>query len=43
LRRHGWDATATPSDELMASYGLPSAEGLEEASPTHWFISAQRA
>ncbi len=43
LRRHGWDATATPSDELMASYGRPSAEGLEEASPTHWFISAQRA
>jgi len=43
LRRHGWEATATPSDELMASYGRPSPEGLEEASPTHWFISAQRA
>jgi methyltransferase (TIGR00027 family) len=43
LRRHGWDVTATPSDELMASYGRPSPEGLEEASPTHWFISAQRA
>jgi methyltransferase (TIGR00027 family) len=43
LRRHGWDATATPSDELMASYGRPSPEGLEEASPTHWFISAERA
>jgi methyltransferase (TIGR00027 family) len=42
LRRHGWDVTATPSDELMASYGRPSPEGLEEASPTHWFISAQR-
>jgi methyltransferase (TIGR00027 family) len=42
LRRHGWDVTATPSDELMASYGRPSLEGLEEASPTHWFISAQR-
>jgi methyltransferase (TIGR00027 family) len=43
LRRHGWDVTATPSDELMASYGRPSPEGLEEASPTHWFISARRA
>jgi methyltransferase (TIGR00027 family) len=43
LRRHGWGATATPSDELMASYGRPSPEGLEEASPTHWFISAERA
>jgi methyltransferase (TIGR00027 family) len=42
LGRHGWDVTATPSDELMASYGRPSPEGLEEASPTHWFISAQR-
>ena len=42
LRRHGWDVTATPSDELMASYGRPSPEGLEEASPTHWFVSGQR-
>jgi methyltransferase (TIGR00027 family) len=42
LRRHGWDVTATPSDELMASYGRPSPEGLEEASPTHWFISGRR-
>lgn len=42
LRRHGWQVTATPSDELMASYGRPSPEGLEEASPTHWFISGQR-
>ncbi len=40
LRRHGWKVTATPSDELMASYGRPSPEGLEEASPTHWFISS---
>ena len=42
LRRHGWDVTATPSDELMASYGRPSPEGLEEASPTHWFVSGTR-
>ena len=42
LRRHGWEVTATPSDELMASYGRPSPEGLEEASPTHWFVSGQK-
>jgi len=42
LRHHGWDVTATPSDELMAGYGRPSPEGLEEASPTHWFISGRR-
>ncbi|UMB68759.1 class I SAM-dependent methyltransferase [Mycobacterium paraterrae] len=42
LRRHGWKVTATPSDELMASYGRPSPEGLEEASPTHWFISGEK-
>jgi O-methyltransferase involved in polyketide biosynthesis len=42
LRRHGWDVTATPSDELMASYGREPAQGLEEASPTHLFVSAER-
>jgi methyltransferase (TIGR00027 family) len=42
LRRHGWDVTATPSDELMTSYGRPPVQGLEEASPTHLFISARR-
>ena len=43
LRRHGWDVTVTPSDELMASYGRPPAQSLEETSPTHLFVSAQRA
>ncbi|MDT5252499.1 MAG: hypothetical protein QOH07_1450, partial [Mycobacterium sp.] len=43
LNRNGWDVTATPSDELMASYGRPRAQGLEEASPMHLFVSAQRA
>jgi methyltransferase (TIGR00027 family) len=43
LRRHGWDVTVTPSDELMASYGRPPAQGLEDAGPTHLFVSAQRA
>jgi methyltransferase (TIGR00027 family) len=42
LRRHGWDVTVWPSDELMASYGRPPAQGLEDAGPTHLFVSAQR-
>jgi len=42
LRRHGWDVTATTSDELMTSYGRPPVQGLEEASPMHLFVSAQR-
>jgi methyltransferase (TIGR00027 family) len=43
LRRHGWDVTVTPSDELMASYGRPPAQGLGDAGPAHLFVSAQRA
>jgi methyltransferase (TIGR00027 family) len=43
LRRHGWDVTVTPSDELMTSYGRPPAQGLEEASPSHLLVSAHRA
>ncbi|MFZ3343949.1 class I SAM-dependent methyltransferase [Mycobacterium sp.] len=43
LRRHGWDVTVTPSDELMASYGRPPVQGLGDAGPAHLFVSAQRA
>ena len=43
LRRHGWDVTVTPSDELVTSYGRQPTQGLEEVSPTHLFVSAQRA
>lgn len=42
LRRHGWQVTATPSDEMMARYGRAPAKGLEEASPTHSFIAAYK-
>jgi methyltransferase (TIGR00027 family) len=42
LRGHGWDVTVTPSDEVMTSYGRQPAQGLEEDSPTHLFVSAQR-
>ena len=40
LNRHGWDATVTPSNDLMTSYGRQPQ--LEEAAPTHLFVSAQR-
>ncbi|QLL09250.1 class I SAM-dependent methyltransferase [Mycobacterium vicinigordonae] len=43
LRRHGWDVTSTPSEELLARYGRALAPDLQGASPTHWFISAQRS
>jgi methyltransferase (TIGR00027 family) len=42
LRGHGWDVTVTPSDEVMTSYGRQPTQGLEEDSPTHLFVSAQR-
>ena len=42
LRRHGWDVTVTPSEELTVSYGRPSPEELAGAAPTHLLISAQR-
>lgn len=42
LRRHGWDATVTPSPELMASYGRGVPDGVEDASPRTQFVSAVR-
>jgi len=42
LRRHSWDVSVTPSEELTVSYGRPSPEGLAGAAPTHLLISAQR-
>jgi methyltransferase (TIGR00027 family) len=42
LRRHGWEVSVTPSEELTVSYGRPSPEELAGAAPTHLLISAQR-
>ena len=41
LSRHGWDVTATPSDELMTGYGRPPAQGLD-AALAYLFVTAQR-
>lgn len=38
LRRHGWDATVTPSRELMASYGRGIPDGIEDTTPRTMFV-----
>jgi methyltransferase (TIGR00027 family) len=42
LRRHGWEATVTPSEQLMAGYGRMPAKEVEDATPQNLFVSAQR-
>jgi methyltransferase (TIGR00027 family) len=42
LRRHGWDVTVTPADELMAGYGRAPAKDVEQAAPWNLFVSGQR-
>lgn len=43
LRRHGWEATARPSVELMASYDRAVPVGVEDTSPRTQFVSAVRS
>ena len=43
FRRHGWDVTVTPSDELMAGYGRRPAEEVRDQVPGNLFVAAQRA
>ncbi len=43
LRGHGWDVTATPSEELMARYGRRMPEGLDDGPPRSVFVSAARS
>lgn len=43
LRRHGWDATVTPSPQLMAGYGRGIPDGVEDTSPRTQFVSAVRS
>ncbi|OBJ48435.1 class I SAM-dependent methyltransferase [Mycobacterium sp. 1423905.2] len=43
FRRHGWDVTVTPTDELMAGYGRAAAKEVEDQLPGNLFVSAQRA
>jgi len=41
-RRHGWQVTETPSDELMAGYGRKLPQQIEDAVPPYLFVSAHR-
>jgi methyltransferase (TIGR00027 family) len=43
LRGHGWDVSATPSEELMARYGRSAPEGIEDGAPRSVFVSAPRS
>jgi len=43
LRRHGWEATVTPAEELMAGYGRTPPQDIEDAAPRTLFVTAQRA
>ncbi len=42
FRRHGWDVTVTPSDELMAGYGRRAPKEVEDQVPGNLFVAAQR-
>jgi len=43
LRRHGWDVTVTPAEELMAGYDRRPPQDVEDANPKTLFVTAQRA
>jgi methyltransferase (TIGR00027 family) len=42
FRRHGWDVTVTPSDELMAGYGRKPPKEVADQVPGNLFVAAQR-
>jgi methyltransferase (TIGR00027 family) len=42
FRRHGWDVTVTPSDQLMAGYGRRAPKEVEDQIPGNSFVAAQR-
>jgi methyltransferase (TIGR00027 family) len=42
FRRHGWDVTVTPSDELMAGYDRAPARAVQDRVPGNLFVAAQR-
>ncbi len=43
FRRHGWDVTVTPADELMAGYGRQAPEEVADTVPGNLFVAAQRS
>jgi methyltransferase (TIGR00027 family) len=42
LRRHGWDVTVTPAEELMASYDRRPPQGVQDAAPKTLFVAAEK-
>jgi methyltransferase (TIGR00027 family) len=42
FRRHSWDVTVTPSDELMAGYGRSVPKEVRDQVPGNLFVAAQR-
>ena len=43
LRRHGWEVTVTPAEQLMARYDRRPPQGIEDAAPKTLFVAAERA
>ncbi|HTQ19762.1 class I SAM-dependent methyltransferase [Mycobacterium sp.] len=42
FRRHGWDVTVTPTDELMAGYDRSPAKEVGDRVPGNLFVAATR-
>ena len=42
FRRHGWEVTVTPSDQLMAGYGRTAPNEVAGTVPGNLFVAAQR-
>ncbi|MDD4866870.1 MAG: class I SAM-dependent methyltransferase [Mycobacterium sp.] len=42
LRRHGWDVTVTPAEELMAGYGRRPPRDVDDGAPRTLFVAAER-
>jgi methyltransferase (TIGR00027 family) len=42
FRRHGWDVTVTPSDQLMAGYNRRAPKEVEDEVPGNLFVAAHR-
>jgi methyltransferase (TIGR00027 family) len=41
-RRHSWQVTVTPSDELMTGYGRKPPQEIDDGTPPYLFVSAQK-
>jgi methyltransferase (TIGR00027 family) len=42
LRRHGWDVTVTPAEDLMARYDRTPPQDIEGAAPRTLFVTGER-